>query len=361
MQPNMVSVIMPVYNGEQFLSQAIDSILSQSYLHWELVVIDDGSTDNTVDIIRAYSDPRIRYNYQENRGQAAALNKGLELAQGEYITTLDADDWLTPSSLTERVEHLNLNKHYGVVYGDGLYCDVNGKPVLQFSRHMPAGVTGDVFDTLIVSPFYGTGATVMVRKQVLEQTNIRYDESIVWCQDWDIYIRLAEVVQFGFVPLLTINYRLHETGMTTSMPSGRRLESLICLRQKVLGSDRFQSVEDQYKNAFFYDYLVKDLNGRIADQVKVFESDQFMSLPSHDQSRLLRLTANVYLLARENDAIVREWLRRAWINTPFDMKTLSVNLMLAISPRLARRVVGSWQRNRGENGQVSPFELAGAS
>ena len=149
--------------------------------------------------------------------------------------------------------------------------------------------------------------------------------------------------------------------MTTNMPSSRRLESLICLRQKVLASDRFRTVGDDYKNAFFYDYLVKDLNDRVFDQSAVFNSIQFKSLLPADQSRLLRLTANVYLLEGENDVKVREWLRRAWAHTPMDLKTAGVNLLLAISPRLARRVVKSWQRSQGGQGQVSPFELAGAA
>jgi glycosyltransferase involved in cell wall biosynthesis len=357
-QPNLVSVIMPVYNGERFLRQAIDSLLAQTYPEWELVAVDDGSSDSTASIIQSYSDARLGYTYQENRGQAAALNRGLELARGEFVTTLDCDDWLTPESLAARVAYLRQHAQYGVVYGDGLYCNVNGEPVLQFTDHMPAGITGDVYDTLIVSPFYGTGATVMIRQPALQQNGIRYDEAIVWCQDWDFYIRLAERVQFGFVPDLTINYRLHDTGMTTSMPGGRRLESLLRLRQKVLASERFQSTAINCKAAFFYDYLVKDLSERVEEQSRVMTSDPFTSLPPAEQSRLLRLAANAYLLQDAHKEVVRQWLRLAWRQTPFGLKTASTNLLYWIHPSLARKAVQYWQRGRSPHGQVSPFELA---
>ena len=361
MQSDLVSVIMPVYNGERFIRQAVESMLAQTYPYWELVVVDDGSTDRTASLIRSYPDSRIHYHFQENRGQAAALNRGLELAQGEFISTLDADDWLPPNSLADRAEFLKGNPHYDVVYGDGYYCDIDGKPILQFSQHMPlAGVTGDVFDMLIVSPFYGTGASVMIRRKALEVDRMRYDESIVWCQDWDFYIRLAATRSFGFVPGIMINYRLHEAGMTASMPTGRRLESLLRLRKEVLTSQRFQSTPVPQKIAFFYDYLVGDLNDRIEDQTEVFESEFICALPSEQQSRLLRLAANNYLLQNKHLEIARGWLRKAWRLSPLNLKTIFVYLASVVNPHIARVMVQIWQRRQGGQAKTSPFVLAGA-
>ena len=90
----LVSIVMPVFNGAVFLSQAITSVLDQEYPDWELIVIDDGSTDHSAEIIRSFAhhEPRIRYIYQQNAGQAAALNHGLNVMRGEFVTTLDADD-----------------------------------------------------------------------------------------------------------------------------------------------------------------------------------------------------------------------------------------------------------------------------
>ena len=130
----LVSIIMPAYNGEKFIDQAINSVIDQTYDNWELIVIDDGSQDGTKEIVQNYKDPRIRYFYQYNQGQAAALNKGLDLARGEFITTLDVDDWYTPTSLEDRIEFLISYPQFGAVYADGYYCDIHGNPIMLFLR-----------------------------------------------------------------------------------------------------------------------------------------------------------------------------------------------------------------------------------
>lgn len=360
-QAGLVSIIMPVYNGEQYLRQAIDSALAQNYPLWELVVVDDGSSDSTAAIVQSYADERIRYAYQRNRGQAAALNRGLELAQGEFVTTLDADDWLAADSVQDRVACLKAHAEFGVAYGDGHYCNADGESVLRFTEHMPSGKQGDVYDTLIVSPFYGTGAAVLVRRQVMDQFQIHYDEAIDWCQDWDIYIRLAEKTQYGFASTITVFYRLHSSGMTQTMPTGRRLESLLRLRFKVLASPRFLSVSEAQKAAFFYDFLIKDLHGRVAEQKRVFGSPAFQSLSSRQASWLLRLTAISYLLEMKQIDNVKQWLGAAWARAPFDPKNALAALLTYLSPTLAQKVVRKWQRSHGQGEHASPFKLAGTS
>jgi glycosyltransferase involved in cell wall biosynthesis len=356
--PTFVSIIMPVYNGEAYLQAAIESVLAQSYPHWELVVVDDGSTDGTARIVRSFEDERIRYSRQENRGQAAALNRGLELARGDAITTLDADDCLTVDSIRARAEFLDANPAYGVVYADGVYCNADGVELLTFKEHMPAGVQGDVYDTLIVSPFYGTGASVLVRRDVLARHDIRYDEDIVWCQDWDFYIRLAEKTTFGFVDMVSIRYRLHEGGMTAAMPKGRRLDSLIRLRYKVLASERFGSTVIRQKDAYFYDFLVKDLHQLPEAQAAVFASAAFQSCPGALQGRLMRLVANVYLLEYQHLEMVGVWLRHAWFLSPGDIKTALAFFLFQVHPSLARRIVQAYMKRVNPAGATDPFQLA---
>lgn len=358
MKTGIISIIMPVYNGEKYLAQAIASVLAQSYPHWELLVVDDGSVDGTAVIVRQFSDPRIRYHYQENRGQATALNTGLSLAQGEFVTTLDADDWYPPDSLQARIQVLTADPGCAVAYGDGSYCYESGEPFLRFTEQMPAGVTGDVYDTLITSPFYGTGATVLIRRQVLRDHDIRYDDTIVWCQDWDFYVRLAAVASFGFTPANTIFYRMHGEGMTMAMPHGRRLESFIRTKQKILASARFQQAADDKKAAFFYDLLLQDLAGDVTAQEKTLTGLAFQQLSGGQRSRLLRLVAVDYVQQREQTAVARRWLRRAWAAAPADPKTAVVTTLAHISPTLARQVIDRWQGRRRAEQVVSPFETA---
>ena len=359
MLPGLVSILMPAYNGEVYIQQAIESVTAQTYPNWELIVVDDGSTDNTAKILAAYKDPRIQYTYQENRGQAAALNRGLDLAQGEYITTLDTDDWYSPNSLLDRASFLDKNSEFGVVYGDGYYCDVTGKVLQRFSQYRIGNIDGDVYDILIATPFFGTGGNVMVRREVFETYQIRYDESIVWCQDYDIYIRIAEKAAFGVVDTVTIWYRLHEANMTMAMPRGRRLESLIRTKFKVLASPRFEATPTPHKIEFFYKLLAQDLQGRLEDQTTVIEHTQFRTLPKKQQARLMRLVANDYLLRGEHVEFARSCLRKAGALVPYDPKTAS-SAMVAYLPPTITKFALQWRRKMNlqkKDTDHSPFEM----
>jgi len=350
---------MPAYNGERFIEHAIQSITTQTYCNWELIVVDDGSTDSTANIVANYRDSRIRYTYQENQGQAAALNRGLELAQGVYITTLDVDDWFTPDGLAERARFLDEHPECGVVYGDGYYCDVDGKLLERFSKHRIGDVVGDVYDILIYSPFYGTGGNVMVRREVLDKYQIQYDDSIVWCQEYDLYIRIAEEVPFGVVGTPTIWYRLHEANMTMSMPEGRRLDSLIRTRFKALNSARFSRVSTSRKTAFFSQFLVYDLARRPEDQARVIGSRHFQALPKHQQVRLLRAVAKQYLLLGEHLEFARDCLRTAWTLAPLEPKTGLIAVLAHLHPTMSKPMIERWRRQERQRIAAcrSPFQM----
>lgn len=351
-----VSIIMPVYNGEQFITQAIDSVLDQTWQDWELVVIDDGSTDGTADIVSAYDDPRIRYIYQENQGQPAALNRGLEAVKGSYVTTLDADDWLGPSSLKDRAVCLEEHPEFGAVYCDGYYCSPSGDILKRFSdERYSDNVTGDIYDALVISSLYSAGSSVMIRREVIDQHQLRYDESIVWCQDWDFYIRVAEWARFGYVGSPSVYYRLHDTNMTMTMPKGRRLQSLIRTSRKVLDSPRFARVSLDQKRAFFYRFLVNDLVGHIEQQKDVINSAAFQALPRREQATLLRWIATSYLLDGVQSDFVKELLQSTWKLAPLDLKASLLISASMINFDLAVSLTRFWgKRGRGEIS--SPFE-----
>lgn len=324
MDKKLVSVIMPAYNGERFIKQAIESVLEQIYSHWELIVVDDGSTDATAKIVSGYKDLRIKYVFQENRGQAASLNRGLNLARGTYVTTLDVDDWFTPNSLQDRVRFLDVNPQYDLVYGDGVFCDQSGKELKRFSALRSREVTGDVFDVLLSNAFFGTGANVMVRKSALEKFDIRYDETIIWCQDYDLYLRLAEKCRFGYVDSITVWYRLHTANMTMSMPTGKRRESLIRTKFKALNSPRFARVGDWHRHSFFSSLILHDLENRFEDQKTLLDHPEFQRLSGRYQSMLIRHLAASYLVLNRNIDEVKILLSRSWKLYPFDPKTVIV-------------------------------------
>lgn len=351
---NLVSIIMPAYNGDQYISKAIDSVLAQTYQEWELVVVDDGSTDRTAAIVQSYPDARIRYFYQENRGQTASLNRGLDLVNGEYVTTLDVDDWLTEDSLQERVRFLNRHHKYGAVYGDSNYCDADGRFLRSASDNGMGCISGDVFDILISTPFYGTGASVLIRREVIEEHKIRYDESIVWCQDYDFYIRISECVPFGCVTATSVWYRLHDAGMTMSMPWEKRLESLIRVMYKVLDSRRFDDVEPNYRYSFFRVMLTEYLFDRPSEQKRVFEHSKFRELRYRERGKLLRNVGSDYVAQFSNLAFARECLRRAWRMDPLGPKTVLALASTEISPVLASHLIRSFRTTREYGKSPSP-------
>lgn len=354
MKPGSVSVIMPAYNGGRFIKQAIDSVIAQTYPHWELIVVDDGSTDNTAQVVSNFQDPRIVYIYQENQGQAAALNRGLEVSRGQYITTLDVDDLYTPNSLGDRAEFLDANENYDVVYGDGIFCDKDGNALKRFSELRTGPLIGDVFDVMLTNSFFGTGANVMVRMSALEKYNIRYDESIVWCQDYDFYLRLAENCQFGFVDDLTVWYRLHQENMTLTMSSKRRQDSLVRTKLRALASARFNRTPTSQKVQFFHDLLVSVLHNNISGQIQIMDHLQFQMLPRFQQASLIRLCASGYLSTRQYIKEARQLLMRSWKLNPFDPKTIFVIIFAYFNKGPMEWMFHSW---RNSNQPVSsPFD-----
>jgi glycosyltransferase involved in cell wall biosynthesis len=352
-----ISVVMPAYNGERFIKRAIESVLTQTYPNWELIVVDDGSTDNTAQVVSNFKDSRIHYTFQKNRGQAAALNHGLNIARGEYITTLDVDDWFTPNSLADRAVFLDNHPYYDVVYGDGIFCDMDGNQLKRFSELRTDEVSGDVFDTILSNSFFGTGANVMVRKSILEEHLIRYDESIVWCQDYDFYVRLAEKCKFGYVDSLTVWYRIHQDNMTLTMPYGQRRESLVRAKLKALASERFNRVPNSQKVYFFQSLLIHDLDNDTERQMELMDHLQFQTLSKYDQARLIRMCASGYLATHRNMNEVKQLLKKSWSLNSLDPKTFFLIILAYFNNGPIGWIFNVWREMKQRNQSTSsPFD-----
>ena len=342
----LVSIIMPVYNGEPFLADAIQSVVEQTYPEWELIVVDDGSTDATAQIVAAVDDARITYIRQPNQGQAAALNRGLDRARGAFVTTLDADDRMPPSSLLDRVRWLEAHPEYGAVYADGYFCSPTLEPQLRFSQHRAANVVGDIYADLINTPLFGTGACVLIRTEVLHQWHIRYDESIVMCQDWDFYIRLSAHVPFGYVDTISVYYRVHPANMTQTVGRERHITSIIRTRAKVLESSRFGALDSGIKREFLRRMLVNTLRDRRAEQEALLDSPSVRALLPADRARLLRWLATEWLLTDVSARRAHELLCAAQALAPGDAKTAGMAFLVRTNPGLARRVLWAWHHMR---------------
>lgn len=204
-----VSVIIPAYNQGHYLAQAVRSVLAQTYSAWEAIVVDDGSTDNTAEVAASFSDARVRYIYQENRGLSGARNTGIRHARGQYLTYLDSDDCFLPQKLALLVEELEQKPHLGFVAGQAVPVDERGD---QIGETFDSGPPQDPVQWLLGNPLHV--GSVLVRRSWQERVGF-FDEGLRSYEDWDMWLRLARAgCQMGWVPRPVSLYRFHTGQMT---------------------------------------------------------------------------------------------------------------------------------------------------
>ena len=163
MQTGLVSIRMPAYNAERFIAEAIESALAQTYAHWELLVVNDGSTDQTPGIVAQFTDPRLKLIHKENGGESSARNVALDHSQGEFIAYLDADDAYLPHHLDIAVNYLRTHPERDGVYTDGYYIDQNGKRLKSLTSRRRGPFEGRLFEEAVrASDVFGPPLSVVL-------------------------------------------------------------------------------------------------------------------------------------------------------------------------------------------------------
>jgi tetratricopeptide (TPR) repeat protein len=209
----LVSLIVPVYNGEAFIAQAIDSVLAQTYPHWELIVVDDGSTDGTSAVLSRFADGRIRCIHQANQGLAATRNAGIALARGQFLTFLDADDTWEPAFLERCLAVLTADESLAAVYTYSRHIDPKGNVLPQPADEcVPCD---QLRDRLLEGGFFAVAA-VLARAAVVRQVGM-FDTGLEGrgTEDWDLWLRISERFPMGCIPELLANYRVYPGSMAT--------------------------------------------------------------------------------------------------------------------------------------------------
>ncbi len=200
-----VSVVMPAYNAGQFIAEAIESVLAQTFGDFELIVVDDGAIDDTCNVVARFSDARVRYFYQENRERSAARNAGIRAARGEYVAFLDADDTWLPEKLARQVAHMDEHPEVGLVY-----CAAYKVRGGRVSSQMKARFRGNVVRPLLTvdNIIAGSASAVMVRRDVLDCVG-GFDEGRIIFEDWDLWLRIAMHYTVDFVSEALACVRVH--------------------------------------------------------------------------------------------------------------------------------------------------------
>jgi len=246
-----ISVIIPVYNQAHYIRDAVKSVATQTYTDWELVVVDDGSTDNSPSVLSelASSVPRTSVIRQENQGRAAARNTGLEAAAGSLIVFLDADDQLYPHKLERQVTFLQEHPDVGVVYSDVMLCDETGQELVRHSlANMPHHPSGRIVESLFLRnsiPIH----SAMVRRTCIEQAGV-FDENLPQgTEDWDFWIRLACHCRFQYQAEALGLYRVH--GAMITHASDQMWRSFTALQDKITRMPEFIGAPKRIRSHFY--------------------------------------------------------------------------------------------------------------
>lgn len=200
-----VSVIIPAYNALEYLPLAVDSVIQQTFQNFELLVVDDGSSDGTVSWVNQTTDPRIKLISQTNRGASTARNTGIENSKGDYIAFLDADDLWRPSKLAKQVKQLDLLPQAGLVHCWTEFTNAQGE---QTGKLMTSHGEGDVWQEMVIYNLLRCGSTPMVRRICFEDLG-KFDTTLKYAEDWDMWIRIAAHYEFSVINEPLVLYREH--------------------------------------------------------------------------------------------------------------------------------------------------------
>lgn len=211
-----VSVIIPVYNAERFISETIESVTAQTYEDWEIIAVDDGSRDRSLEILKEYSKrySRIRVISQKNAGSSAARNNAIRVSRGEYIAFLDHDDLWLPDKLEKQVRILDSNKKLGMVYSDSRIIDAEGNTKRNTMVH-GRFFRGNIFNKLIEYDFIPL-LTVVVRRGVLDKTGM-FNPRFKTSEDYDLLLRIAEHYPADFIKQALTKYRVHSEAFSRNV------------------------------------------------------------------------------------------------------------------------------------------------
>jgi glycosyltransferase involved in cell wall biosynthesis len=203
----VVSIVMPAYNNEMFIKEAIDSILNQTFTNFELIVIDDGSEDNTVNIVKTYTDARLSL-IEMPHNYIASLNKGLDIARGKYLARMDADDIMKPNRLELQTEYMEKNCNIDICGAYANYSEWSDALVTVPTNHI--NIACAMFKAnVIINP------TAFCRLDSLRNNNIRYKSDYIYAEDYKFWTDcIMNSLKINNLPLSLLNYRCHENQIT---------------------------------------------------------------------------------------------------------------------------------------------------
>lgn len=320
----LVTVIIPVYNAAAYVGEAIGSILNQTYRNLEVLVFNDGSKDNSAEIIRAIQtqDPRLKFfDSAENFGYVVHLNRGLELAQGKYIARMDADDSALPERFAQQIAFLEANPTVGLC---GTWFDIIGRP--EIIERMP--VTDTEIRLALLANTALAHPTVIMRAAVLREHGVKYDTHFMPAEDYYMWYTLSKCTQLGNIPQVLLHYRHHE-GQISNYKSNRQ-------------RDRADEIRAIQLKGFGFEFTPEEL----ATYCK-FVDNYLRPLETADYGQMKPLMDKLVTQNRKlhafPEADFEAFIHRTWQTAVYNVKQYSPALLRAlfgIRARIANDTLG---------------------
>jgi glycosyltransferase involved in cell wall biosynthesis len=287
--PPLITVVIPLYNGAAFIERTLGSVMAQTYQNLEILVVDDGSTDHSPQLVQGLSrqDDRIKLITQPNGGVAAARNLGIGLARGEWLGFVDADDIWDPTFMQKVIDRaVLLSDSVGVIYGWAQNIDDRDQVIPGV--HV-AYITGNVYGTLLCHNFLGNASATVIRRSCFERVG-GYDSGLrsaqaQGCEDWDLYLRLAEYYDYAVIPELLVGYRKLENSMSGDGKTMAKSQGIMLDRVR----SRHPEIPDWYyglSRSSFYLYLAGQ--GQQYGQVETMHYWRQQALLAHWWATVLR-------------------------------------------------------------------------
>jgi len=248
-----VSIIIPTYNREKFIIETIQSVLNQTVKDLEIIIVDDGSTDNTKDIVKKLieKDNRIKYFYQENCGRPAVpRNFGFKNSIGEYVAFLDSDDIWFPEKVEEQIKLFEKDKNgkLGFVDCGHIIIDENGTEMKKhYNFHSYRGYIFQEFlrDNLILTP-----GSILIKRSVLNKLGL-FDERFKFMDDWDMWLKISKYYNFDSVDENLFKYRVHKNSVTVGLPRKNKQQEVLYIFEKN-ESDYYKYFPKKIKEAYIF-------------------------------------------------------------------------------------------------------------
>lgn len=298
-----ITVLMPVYNGAKYLIAAVDSILNQSFPNFEFLIIDDGSSDETADLLKSYKDPRVKIlKHDKNRGFAYSLNEGIKLAMGKYIARMDVDDISLPDRLYEQIKYLDNHSEVDIIGSSAKRIGV-----IKKSFWMPPLTHNEIKATLLFESSFAH-PTVMVRNKLCKMASFKYIGKYRPAEDYELWSRIADVAKMGNLKQVLLFYRIHSS-QDSSVYSGPKEKSAAEIRAHIIiKTGIIPSKEELRYHQMLADYRISDDGANILNKIfswvnKIIESNnktQYFNSDCLEKIIALRWTAACINLVRSN-------------------------------------------------------------